>query len=131
MRSLLVLFSTRLTGLVYSLTFIACASTSGCQTGSQKITRDADIKFLLDPVNGIKLNVLMRSYSQTTSTKLQLHQENTEHIGRLKSHDALLSQWWRHICCISEVLDLDQRESLCDMGKSEWRIGEYEEFFLS
>lgn len=69
-------------------------------------------------------------YSQTTSTKLQLHQENTECLRGFKRHDTLLSQWRRHIRCISEVLNFDQRECLCDVGESEWRIREYEEFFL-
>jgi hypothetical protein len=30
-----------------SLTLIAWLSTSGCQTGSQKITREAEVRFLL------------------------------------------------------------------------------------
>ncbi len=107
---------------------MACDSTSGCQTGSQKMIRDAEIRFLEMSTAPSLENT---EDLQSSGSVLQLHQKNPISFGRLEREDKLFSILYLRGRSEMQKFHSDQFKTFTDIGKGQWRLGKYQEFFSS
>ena len=108
-------------------TLIAWLSTSACHTGSQNITLDAAIKFLVND-SARRLDVPTSSHLQATRTMLKLHEKNPIQIRGLECHDVMLPLFPRYSCRELQIFRSDQLETLRHVGQGQRRTRKYEEF---
>jgi hypothetical protein len=66
--------------------------------------REAETRFLFPAVSHYRLTK-DRQAAQTTSTVLELHEENAVRVGRLERHHGLLSIREFHFASVRNVLD--------------------------
>jgi len=115
--------------IIMVITLTACASTSAFQTGSQNMTRDAEIKFLFGYISDRRRDATRvmgaREYSQTARAMFQFHKEYPIFVRCLKCCDILLADvHWRGSCVLQEPYTRDG-QGICNVSQRQGHAGEY------